>query len=355
MAQQVLVDRHNIKAAQLHSYTAPPLAPGMARLRLHSFALTTNNITYAATGDVLKYWQFFPTQTPGQGIVPVWGVAEVVDSAAPELPLGTQVYGFFPMAETLDIAAKSIAPGVFQDMAPHRQWLALVYNSYSVVKSQDAQASYLRSLLQPLLATSYLLCDWLADQAWFGADQIIIGSASSKTGLGLCKYLAEIPDRPFQIIGLTSAGNAEFVSRAAGCDRVVPYDALHQIAQKPSVYVDMAGNSAVKAALHQHLGQELRHSAAVGTSHWDKFAPTADLPGPKPQFFFAPAQIAKRRAEWGPGVIEAEITRAWKRLAAEAATWLDVVEHAGLAQSVPLWQRLAAGDVPPNEGHIIRL
>ena len=61
----------------------------MARLRLHSFALTTNNITYAATGDVLKYWQFFPTQTPGQGIVPVWGVAEVVDSAAPELPLGT--------------------------------------------------------------------------------------------------------------------------------------------------------------------------------------------------------------------------------------------------------------------------
>jgi hypothetical protein len=34
---------------------------------------------------------------------------------------------------------------------------------------------------------------------------------------------------------------------------------------------------------------------------------------------------------------------------------LDVVEHAGLAQSVPLWQRLAAGDVPPNEGHIIRL
>lgn len=354
MAQRVLIDRQNIKAAQLQGYTPGTLAPGMTRLHLQSFALTTNNITYAATGDILKYWQFFPSDIAGQGIVPVWGVAQVVESKAPDLPPGTQVYGFFPMAETLDIAAKAIAPGVFQDMAPHRQGLALVYNSYTVVTGKDTHASDLRSLLQPLLATSYLLCDWLADNAWFGAVQMIIGSASSKTGLGLCKYLAEIPDRPFQIIGLTSAGNAEFVSRAAGCDRVITYDALQQIAQKPSVYIDMAGNAAVKSALHQHLGDQLQHSAAVGTSHWDKFAPLADLPGPKPQFFFAPAQIAKRRAEWGAGVIEGEITRAWKRLAAEAATWLEVVEHTGLGQSVPLWQRLAAGQVPPNEGHIIR-
>lgn len=354
MAQQVLIDRQNIKAAQLQGYTPGTLAPGMARLQVQSFALTTNNITYAATGDVLKYWQFFPSPIAGQGIVPVWGVAEVVESKAADLQLGTQVYGFFPMAETLDIAPKAIAPGVFQDMAPHRQGLALVYNSYTVVTGKDTHASDLRSLLQPLLATSYLLCDWLADNGWFGAAQMIIGSASSKTGLGLCKYLAEIPDRPFQIIGLTSAGNAEFVSRAAGCDRVITYDTLQQIAQKPSVYIDMAGNAAVKAALHHHLGDQLHHSAAVGTSHWDKFAPLADLPGPKPKFFFAPAQIAKRRAEWGAGVIEGEITRAWKRLAAEAATWLEVVEHKGLGQSVPLWQRLAAGQVPPNEGHIIR-
>ena len=354
MAQQVLIDRQNIKAAQLQGYTPGTLAPGMARLQVQSFALTTNNITYAATGDVLKYWQFFPSPIAGKGIVPVWGVAEVVESKAADLQLGTQVYGFFPMAETLDIAPKAIAPGVFQDMAPHRQGLALVYNSYTVVTGKDTHASDLRSLLQPLLATSYLLCDWLADNGWFGAAQMIIGSASSKTGLGLCKYLAEIPDRPFQIIGLTSAGNAEFVSRAAGCDRVITYDTLQQIAQKPSVYIDMAGNAAVKAALHHHLGDQLHHSAAVGTSHWDKFAPLADLPGPKPKFFFAPAQIAKRRAEWGAGVIEGEITRAWKRLAAEAATWLEVVEHKGLGQSVPLWQRLAAGQVPPNEGHIIR-
>ena len=48
---------------------------------------------------------------------------------------------------------------------------------------------HLRALLQPLLATSYLLFDWLMDNDCFGAEQIIIGSASSKTGLGLCKYL----------------------------------------------------------------------------------------------------------------------------------------------------------------------
>ena len=124
MAQRVLIDRQNIKAAQLQGYTPGTLAPGMTRLHLQSFALTTNNITYAATGDILKYWQFFPSDIAGQGIVPVWGVAQVVESKAPDLPPGTQVYGFFPMAETLDIAAKAIAPGVFQDMAPHRQGLA---------------------------------------------------------------------------------------------------------------------------------------------------------------------------------------------------------------------------------------
>ena len=69
----------------------------------------------------------------------------------------------------------------------------------------------MRALLQPLLATSYLLFDWLMDNDSFGAKQIIIGSASCKTGLGLCKYLSEPEARDYKIIGLTSARNRSFV------------------------------------------------------------------------------------------------------------------------------------------------
>jgi hypothetical protein len=355
--QRIVVDHKDITRATLIADPAAerPLAPGEARLAIESFALTVNNVTYAATGVVLDYWRFFPSGIDGQGIVPVWGTATVTESRAAGLDTGTRLYGYLPMAEALVIQPEPSAPGVFVDRSAHRDGLALVYNSYVAVKPGTAHEDHLRSLLQPLLATSYLLFDWLADNDWFGAEQIIVGSASSKTGLGLCKYLAEPADRPYRIVGLTGARNRDFVAALGACDTVLTYDQIAAVPRLPSVYVDMAGNAAVKQALHTHLADQLRHSAAVGTSHWDKFAPPQNLPGPKPQFFFAPAQIAKRRADWGPGVIEGQITAAWKRIAADADRWLDVVPHHGLATAPALWADLAAGRTSPREGHVLRL
>jgi hypothetical protein len=355
--QRILVDQRDITQARLADDGAGPvgLAADEVRLGIESFALTVNNVTYAATGDVLEYWKFFPSGIAGQGIVPVWGTAVVTQSQVAALPVGTRLYGYLPMAQALVIRPDQTAPGVFVDRTAHRDGLALVYNTYVVIKAGSAHDDHLRSLLQPLLATSYLLFDWLADNDWFGAAQIIIGSASSKTGLGLCHFLAEHADRPYRIIGLTGANNRGFVAGLGSCDQVLAYDELDQLSRVPSVYVDMAGNAAVKAALHGHLSDQLRHSAAVGTSHWDKFAPPKDLPGPKPQFFFAPAQIAKRRAEWGAGVIEAQITAAWKRVAAQAGDWLEVVVHDGLDSAPALWADLATGRTSPREGHVVRL
>jgi hypothetical protein len=355
--QRIVVDRTDITRARIEADPAAalPLPEGASRLAIESFALTVNNVTYAATGDVLDYWRFFPSGTTGQGIVPVWGTATVIESRAEALAVGTRLYGYLPMAERLVIRPEPSAPGVFVDRSAHREGLALVYNSYVAVKPAAAHDDHLRSLLQPLLATSYLLFDWLADHDWFGAQQIIVGSASSKTGLGLCKFLAEPADRPYRIIGLTGAANRAFVEGLGACDQVLGYDQISDLALQPAVYVDMAGNAAVKQALHGHLADHLRHSAAVGTSHWDKFAPPQNLPGPRPQFFFAPAQIAKRRADWGPGVIEGRITAAWKRIAAGAEGWLDVVVHEGLPAGPALWSDLAAGRSNPRDGHVIRL
>ena len=49
------------------------------RLKTERFALTANNITYAAFGEAMKYWQFFPADE-GFGCIPVWGFATVVES-----------------------------------------------------------------------------------------------------------------------------------------------------------------------------------------------------------------------------------------------------------------------------------
>ncbi|MCX7565415.1 DUF2855 family protein [Sulfitobacter sp. F26169L] len=353
--QRLLTDHKNITLTQLADIPRAGLADGQARLKLESFALTANNVTYAASGFAIGYWHFFPTEIDGQGLVPVWGTAEVVESNSDDLKVGARLYGFFPMAEEVVITPQPDGHGGVIDAAPHRAELPAVYNRYSSVGPANAMQDHMRALLQPLLATSYLLFDWLMDNDCFGASQIIIGSASSKTGLGLCKYLAEPEGRAYKIVGLTSARNRAFVQGLGACDQVFTYDQIAQLDAAPSVYVDMSGNAVVKAQVHSTLGPDLKHSAAVGISHWDQFDPKTQVEGVKPEFFFAPAQIAKRREEWGAGVIEKQITQAWKRLAADASSWLDIKVHAGLGQAAEVYHTLADGTANPRDGHIITL
>lgn len=351
--QRILTKLDQINVTKLDDVASAPLETGQIRLALQSFALTANNVTYAATGPQIGYWKFFPVAQDGQGIVPVWGTAEVVETTAPDIEIGTRFYGFYPMAQELVITPRLSKSGTLEDTAPHRAGLPAVYNRYVPIMDSDAHTDHLRALLQPLLATSWLLSDWLADNAFFGASQVIVGSASSKTGLGLCAYLAA--DRACSVVGLTSAKNKAFVDALGTCDQVLTYDAVDTLAQVPSVYVDMAGNAAVKQTLHATLGAHLKHSAAVGISHWDKFAPPKDLPGVKPQFFFAPAQIAKRRDDWGPGVVEQKINAAWQRVAQDSDAWLDVTLHTGLDSARDVYDQLARGASDPRAGHVVQI
>lgn len=353
--QRLLTDHKIITATQLEEVAPAALDEGQARLKLESFALTANNVTYAASGFAIGYWQFFPTGIDGKGLVPVWGTAEVTQSNSDDLAVGTRLYGFYPLAEELVMTPQADGHGGIVDAAAHRAELPAVYNRYTPVRAGAAADDHMRALLQPLLATSYLLFDWLMDNDCFGAEQIIIGSASSKTGLGLCKYLAEPDDRAYKIVGLTSERNRAFVEGLGACDQVLSYDEIAQLASVPSVYVDMSGNAQVKAQVHSTLGGQLKHSSAVGISHWDQFEPQNKVEGVKPQFFFAPAQIAKRREEWGPGVMEKKITQAWKRLAEDAGSWLDVKVHDGIGEAAAVYGALADGTANPREGHIIQL
>ncbi|KIN72369.1 DUF2855 family protein [Sulfitobacter guttiformis] len=353
--QRLLTNHKTITETRIEDVAAADCSVGQARLKLESFALTANNVTYAASGFAIGYWNFFPTGIEGYGLVPVWGTAVVSESNSPDIAVGTRLYGFYPLAEELVIEVQADGYGGFVDASAHRAKLPAVYNRYTPVRQSGPSQDHMRALLQPLLATSYLLFDWLTDNDRFGAEQIIIGSASSKTGLGLCKYLAEPKDRDYKIIGLTSDKNRSFVEDLGACDLVLTYDEIGQLPLAASVYVDMSGNAGVKAQVHSTLGAHLKHSAAVGISHWDQFAPQTVVEGVKPQFFFAPAQIAKRRDEWGPGVIEKQITQAWKRLADDAGTWLDVKVHDGLGQAASIYGTLADGSANPRHGHIISL
>ncbi|MGE0498926.1 MAG: DUF2855 family protein, partial [Ramlibacter sp.] len=77
---RLLTDKSALNHTRIDRSPLAPLAPGEALLRISRAAVTTNNITYAAFGDAMQYWDFFPTGVEGWGHMPVWGFADVVAS-----------------------------------------------------------------------------------------------------------------------------------------------------------------------------------------------------------------------------------------------------------------------------------
>ena len=54
------VDRSQLDRVQVRVEPPAALADGAARIEVEQFALSANNISYAAFGDLLRYWEFFP-------------------------------------------------------------------------------------------------------------------------------------------------------------------------------------------------------------------------------------------------------------------------------------------------------
>ena len=184
--RQMHVDRAAIYKVEIVDVPVSPLAPGQARMSIERLALTANTVTYASAGDLIGYWKFYPTERDGWGQVPAWGFAVVTESTGP-LKVGDRYYGFWPIATSIVVTPDRVRETGFIDAAPHRASLPQIYNAYSTAPFDENND--LRALLQPLLVTSYLIDDFLEENEFFGAEQVIIGSESSKTGIGLASYL----------------------------------------------------------------------------------------------------------------------------------------------------------------------
>ena len=69
-----LVKLGDLRECRVAASELPELEPGQALLRVETFGLTANNITYAVLGEMMSYWDFFPAED-GWGRVPMWGFA----------------------------------------------------------------------------------------------------------------------------------------------------------------------------------------------------------------------------------------------------------------------------------------
>lgn len=353
-----LVSRKNLHESKLVETQLGPLKPGQALLKIDQFAFTANNVTYGAFGDAMMYWNFFPAPE-GWGRIPVWGFGDVVESTVDGVKPGERVYGYFPMSTHVVMQPSRISPAGFSDAADHRQKMAAIYNNYlrtATDPGYDKKREAEQALLRPLFMTSFFIDDLLADNDFFGAREVVLSSASSKTSLGLAHLLHANRRGQVGVVGLTSKSNAGFVEATKYYDRVVTYDA---IAQSPNdttaVYVDMAGSGEVRAAVHQHWNEKLKYSCSVGATHWDQMAAGAKLPGPRPAMFFAPDQIKKRSQDWGPGGIERRTGEAWMKFIPTVDRWMKIVKGSGRAEVERVYREMVDGKGKPEQGHILSL
>jgi Protein of unknown function (DUF2855) len=363
---RLFIARANLSQAHLgpdpDAPAARALQAGQARLAVDCFALTANNITYAAFGEAMKYWQFFPSGDAATGCLPVWGFANVVESLAKGLDVGRRVWGYYPAGTHLVVTPSKVSAAGFTDGAAHRQELALAYNQYAfrdAYPDSKPETEGLQAVLRPLFTTSYLVDDFLADNHYFGAQQVLLSSASSKTAMGTAHCLAQrrgMPDTP-KIIGLTSAANADY-TRSLGCyDTVLLYEDLPTLSdQVPAVYVDFSGDAALRRQIHTHFGERLSFSSSIGGTHWDALGSTRDLPGPRPTLFFAPARIKLRSAPppagWGGAELHRRTEAAWTAFIhqVEVGTWVQIAEQRGAQAALDAYGQMLAGRANARQG-----
>jgi hypothetical protein len=252
----------------------------------------------------------------------------------------------------------SVTASSLHEASPHRSHLHAFYNSYTRCAADPAYESSREDqqmLLRVLFFTGFLIEDFLSDQSFFGARSVVIASASSKTALSLAFELKRKRD-PVEVVGLTSPGHLAFLEGLGCYDRVLTYDRIASLAATtPTVFVDMAGDGRVLREVHTHFGAHLAHSCMVGATHWTDIAMGQELPGIAPVLFFAPAQVAKRVADWGMAGLQARMAEAWTAFVAPAAGWIRVVRSRGAAAVERVYRETLEGRALPSEGHVLTL
>jgi len=347
-----LVKRDDLRECRIAESEPPAIAAGQALLRIDSFGLTANNVTYAVMGEAMSYWDFFPAED-GWGRVPMWGFSEVEQSEAAGVEPGTRLYGYLPPSSHLVVTPAGASERGFVDASPHRKPLPSAYHRYLASEGDPfytADSEAIQMLLRPLFFTSFLIDDQLADDGLVDRGPIVISSASSKTAIAAAFLLAQREET--ELVALTSPRSKSFVEGLGIYDRTATYDAIDALEPGPATYIDVAGAGEVRQAVHEHYADELAHSMAVGVTHWEELG-GGELPGPQPVLFFAPDRVVKRSADWGPDGLEQRVADAWHPFREWIGGWLEIEAGEGFEAVRSAYLDVLDGRVAPSRAHVL--
>lgn len=358
--QAIKINRFDISKTEKITFARPRsdnMADGTVLLHLDIFSLSTNNITYAVTGNSLKYWDFFPVDA-SNSLLPVWGFGNVIASTHPEVAVGKRFYGYYPMSSHVLVQPAKVNAFGFMDANPTRSSNNPIYDHYLNIKSDAAYRAddeAMHALFRPLFMTSFLLNDFLEENESFGAEQILITSASSKTAYGLATILHEQKNRKgtgANIVALTSAGNVEFVAGLGIYDEIITYEAKDKIDNsKRTTIIDFTGNQKMLKDVAAHLGAAHAYTSLIGAVQNDRLD---DVEGALKhgQFFFAPIQAQKCVARFGHKEFNQEYSSTLDAFIQRAKVWITLEEVNGAADIEKTYLDLLKHSPSPKQGLI---
>jgi NADPH:quinone reductase-like Zn-dependent oxidoreductase len=357
--QQQVLEVNKTALAETRIYTreiSDTLEPDEVVFEVDRLAMTSNNISYAVAGDMLDYWGFFPTDA-GWGRIPAMGWADVVASAHPDINVGERVWGFFPYANYHKIAAGQVTASSFRDIGPHRTNHAPVYCQFDKASANplyDPAREGQDSLLRGLFMTSWLVEDFLNENAAFGAELCLITSASSKTSIALAYAVKQRGH--MKTIAITSDKNRAFCESLGCYDAVYSYQQIEQLdANSPAVIVDMAGSAATLVQCHQHFGGNMKYSCLIGATHYQEAGATDNLPGAKPEFFFAPAHVQERSKTLGGAVLMTLLGESYAQFRVFCDGWIHVQCAEGPAAVSEVYRSILTGGAEPQVGQLVKI
>lgn len=360
--QTLLVAKTDFADLSIVNRDEAPLADDHIRVDVGPFALTANNITYMVTGNLIGYWKFFDPAAYGidqtdAGRMPVWGYGTVTQSRVDDIKVGEVIYGFFPVAKSFDIKPIKLSAYGFHDGADHRLDLHSIYNNYTRIANDPSfggQADDLQPILRPLFTTSFLIDDQFGADEFYGADQVLILSASSKTALGTAFCMKQRGGT--KITGLTSARNKAFVESTGFYDQVVSYDDIDSLdGSMRSAIIDMAGNGEISGKIYAQFGENIVYNCMVGKSHWQGGSPPKISAGAPPTMFFAPDRAKMRFADWGPEGFAKNLAKRWIPFCQSAQDWLEINKATGIEAFLPIYKEFLDGGVSPTKGYLFTL
>ena len=293
-----LIKRDDLRDCHWADAPVTGLADGMARLRVDAFALTANNVTYATFGEAMKYWDFFPASSPEFGRVPVWGFATIIESKAAGVDVGSRVYGYLPISDTVDVQPVRVGKESFMDGVPHRRDLA------------------------------------------------------PKTAMALAHCLKA--RGVVEAVALTSPGNVAYVESTGLYARTQTYDQVDRMhARGLTAFVDFLGRPSLTADVHNALKDRLVRSLVIGVTDWEGNRAPISLPDPQPEFFFVPTYAAERAKVLGADVLNKRLGTSLMSFYRASSAFVTPQEESGMDSIDTAWHDTLEGKVSPATGLVL--